>query len=289
MAFEETMGRVMQWATATEALAAVGAELALLQPGVEATPEVAAAVRAVSTAAGIDLSEAAPPQRAMLAAFIRMYLHQALELLENPDRAPGWTYTDPDILDGWGRGSALVPAMMANAHPDLAGVQSFLDVGTGVGLLAIAAANVWPGATVVGIDPWETSLKRARANVSGAGLDDRITLRQQTLADLDDEAAYDCIWIPTFFLTEEGIVEGLTAAVRALRPGGWIALGRMRPAPDPVADAVATLRWIRGGGCSLDAKRAVELLEAAGLEDAHNAPLPGPAPLELALGRRPAV
>jgi len=105
----------------------------------------------------------------------------------------------------------MIPAMIAGAHPDLAEVTSFLDVGTGVGLLAVAAAAVWPSATVVGIDPWETSLERARANVAGAGLDGRVTLRSQTMGSLHDVDAYDCAWIPTFFVTEAVLQEGLAA------------------------------------------------------------------------------
>jgi SAM-dependent methyltransferase len=290
MSFENVMVTVMRWATATEALAALGAALAVQQSNAKAPPEVLGALQAVSTAAGItDLDGLPPPQQAMLLGIIRMYLHQATDLVEHPDRAPGWTFTDPAILDGFGRGSAMIPALIATAHPDLANVRSFLDVGTGVGLLATAAARVWPAATIVGIDPWEASLERARANVAQAGLDDRITLRRQDLAGIEDVHAFDCVWIPTFFLTDELLSEGLAAAVRALRPGGWVVLGLMRPAPDPLAEATAALRWIRSGGSTLDAKRAVALLADARCDVVHEAQLTGPAPLELILGQCPAA
>jgi SAM-dependent methyltransferase len=289
MSFEDVMGTVMQWTSATTALAALGAELALHQTGAgPAAPEMAAALQAVSTAAGLgDVGELAPQQRAMLLGVIRMTLHQATDLIEHPDRAPGWTYTDPAILDGYGRGSAMVPGLIASAHADLAEVTSFLDVGTGVGLLAVAAAGVWPSATIVGIDPWDASLERARANVSGAGLDDRITLRRQVLAEIDDVDAFDCAWVPTFFLTEDVLEAGLATVFRALSPGGWVALGRTRTKPDPVAEATTALQWIRGGGSNLDGKRAVELLEAAGFASAHAAPPTSPGPIELVLGQRP--
>jgi SAM-dependent methyltransferase len=216
-----------------------------------------------------------------------MTLHQAVDLLDHPERPPGWTFTDPTILDGWGRGSSMVPALIASAHPDLAAVGSFLDVGTGVGLLAIAAAGVWPEATVVGIDPWQPSLDRARAHVTGSGLDDRITLRQEALEDIADAGAFDCVWIPSFFLDEGALERGLVAATRALRPGGWIALGRMRPPPHPLAEAVGALRTARAGSVDIEAKQASDLLVAAGCEDVHVFSPPGPAPLELVLGRRP--
>jgi SAM-dependent methyltransferase len=282
------MPTLMRWMTGTEAMAALGAELAVQQPGTQAPPEVAAALKAVSTAAGITgLDELPPPQQAMLIALVRSNLHQAIDLLDHPDRAPGWTFTDPVILDGWGRGSSMVPAQIAASHPDLAAVTRFLDVGTGVGLLAVAAAGVWPSATVVGIDPWEVAIERARANVAAAGLEDRIELRNQDLAAVDDLDAFDCVWIPTFFLTEPDLEKGVAAAVRALRPGGWLVLGRMRPAPDPLAAATTELRTIRNGGNPLDATRAVELLEAAGCRVEPAAPPSGPTPLEYVLGQRP--
>jgi SAM-dependent methyltransferase len=290
MAFEDVMGTAMQWATATEALAALGAQLALADPSAGGDPEVVAAVRAVGAAAGLDgVDELAAPQRAMLLAMIRMYLRQAVDTVEEADRAPGWTFTDPVILEGWGRGSAMLPGLIAGSHPDLAGVTSLLDVGTGVGLLAIAAANVWPDATIVGIDRWEPSLERARANVASARLEDRITMRAVDVVDLDATDEFDCAWIPTFFLDEPTLAKGVAAAVAALHPGGWIVLGINRPSPSPLADATSTLRYLRSGGTLLDPAGADAILVGAGCEDVHRAPPAGPAPIELVLGRRPAA
>ena len=288
MAFEDLMPTVLQWVTATEALAALGAEIAISQSGSAAPPEITAALRAVSTAAGIgDVSDLPPPQQALVASLIRLYLHQALDLLNDPSRAPGWTYTDPVILDGWGQGSTMVPALIATAHPELADVASLLDVGTGVGLLAVAAAGVWPAATIVGIDPWPASIERAHANVARAGLGDRVTLRQQSAVDLEDVDQYDCVWLPTFFLSEAHISEALPKIGRAMTPGGWIVLGRLRSLPSPLADATGTLRTIRGGGCDLDTKRLTELLDGIGSTEVHAVVPTGAVPLELVLGRRP--
>jgi SAM-dependent methyltransferase len=288
MSFEDVMATVMRWATTTEALAAVGAELALAQPGAEAPPEITTALRTVSTAAGLeDIRELPPPQQAIVLAVIRLYLRQSADMLDDPGRAAGWSYTDPVILDGWGRGSALVAPAIATAHPDLAHVTSFLDVGAGVGLLAVAAASVWPEATIVGVDPWGPSLERAQTNVTQAGLDDRITLRQQPVGELEDVDAFDCAWVPTFFVAEPELEQAMSPLVRAMRPGGWIVLGRMRPIPDPLAEAVASLRTLRGGGANIDTKRAIDLLESAGCGSVHAAPPNGPAPLEFVLGQRP--
>ncbi len=287
MSFEDVMGAVARWQVATEALAALGAELTLKQSADEAPPEIVEALHAVAVAAGLgDLDDLEPQQQAIAASIVRLCVRQAIDLLDDPARQPGWTFTDPVILDGWGRGSMLVPMLIASSTPDLGEVETFLDVGTGVGLLAVAAANVWPTATIVGIDRWEPSLERARANVTQAGLDDRITLRNQDIVDLDDVGRYDCIWVPTFFLTEPDLGRALPRLTQAMRPGGWVVLGRFVKPPDALAEATATLRTIRGGGFDIDPERAAKLLEQAGCTAVHVAPRAGPTPIELILGQK---
>ncbi len=287
MPFEDVMTTVSRWLVATEALAAVGAELALMQAPEPGHPDVAGALQAVSAAAGLpDLGELPPPQREMLIGLIRMGLHQAADLLDSPGRPPGWTFTDPAILQGWGRGSAVVPGALAARAPELAGVRAFLDVGTGIGLLAIAAAGVWPEAAIVGIDTWGPALDAAAGNVRAAGLADRIAIRGQDVTALDDVDAYDCAWFPTFFVTEAVLDAAMPRLYRAVRPGGWLVLGRMAPPPDPLAQATFALRTIRGGGAEFDAKRLITSLETAGCTAVRVLPRQGPAPLEYVIGQR---
>ncbi len=290
MPFHDVMTVVSRWLTATEALAAVGAELTLMQAPEPGHPDVVSALAAVSAAAGLaDLHELTGPQRQMVTGLVRMGLHQASDLLDDPGRPPGWTFTDSAILHGWGRGSMVVPAALVGAVPELAAVRSFLDVGSGVGLLAVAAAGVWPQATVVGIDIWGPSLEAAAANVRAAGLGDRITVRDQDVVALDDVDAYDCAWFPTFFVTEAVLEAAMPRLYRALRPGGWLVLGRMAPPPDPLAQATSALRTIRGGGADYDAKRLVAALEAVGCTAVRVLPRQGPAPMEYVIGRRAAA
>jgi SAM-dependent methyltransferase len=288
MSFEDVLASVNRWQTAVEALSALGAELTLRQQGVQAPPEIAAALRGVTDAAGLgDLDDLTPQQQMMAAAIVRLAISHAVDLLGEPARPAGWAYTDPVILEGWGRGSMMVPPIIAAAGPEFAEFTSVLDVGTGVGWLAVSAAGVWANAKIVGVDVWEPSLERARANVAEAGLVDRITLRNQNVVDLDDTDAFDCVWVPTFFLDEAAIEDALPALFRATRPGGWIVLGRFLPPPDPLAEATGVLRTIRGGGADLDTSRAIELLEKAGCTSVHAAPRVGPAPLELVVGQKP--
>src|SRR3954447_8218759 len=176
MSFEEIMGAMNRLMTATDALAAVGAHLMLEdpnRPGGDAATQ--AALKAVCDAAGLGgIDDLPPPQKMMLLGMVRLYFGKADDLLTQPGRAPGWTFTDPGVLEGIGRGSMMVPTLMA-AVPELEKVTALLDVGTGVGWLAIAAAGQWPSATITGIDTWDPALERARSNVAAAGLDDRIT------------------------------------------------------------------------------------------------------------------
>jgi predicted O-methyltransferase YrrM len=289
MAFADTMQAMMRYLVGTEVVAAVGAQLTLEQSGATAPPAVAAALQAVIDVAEVgDLADLTPAERAQVLNQIHLYLHHARELVDAPARAEAWEYTEPAILDGWGRGSMVIPVLLA-VNPELRDVTRFLDVGTGVGLLAVSAAGVWPDASIVGIDIWEPSLARARANVEEAGLGDRITLRTQNLTEVDDQDEFDCVWVPTFFMNETLIAETLPGLLRAMRPGGWIVLGRTAPPPSPLAEATFQLRLTRGGGVDVHAERAVELLENAGYTEVRVLPRQGPVPIEFVIGRKPAA
>jgi tRNA A58 N-methylase Trm61 len=156
-----------------------------------------------------------------------------------------------------------------------------------VGWLAVSAANVWPKATVVGIDVWEPALERARTNVHEAGLDDRVTLRNQDVTALDDVDAYDCAWVPTFFIPEDALTAGLSKIARAVRHGGWIVLGRFEPPPNPLAQATTTLRTIRSGGSILDVKRSTELLGGMGCTSIRELERSATIPIGFVIGQKP--
>jgi len=287
MSFEETMGTVSSMISATQSLAAIGAELSLKVSGAQVDPSVLAALKAVSAAAGLpDLDALAPEQQGMLSSIIRVMIRQADDLVSEPGRAPGWSTDDQVLTEGFGRASMGVPPMILAGAPELADVTSFLDVGTGIGLLAVAATNVWPSANVVGIDASDKVLERARANVAGAGRDDRITLRHQRVSALDDVETYDCAWVPTFFVSADELTAGVGRIPTALRPGGWIVLGRNEPGPNPVAQATTAVTTARNGGTDLDVKAATELLETTGFT-AIRALDRTPAPIGFVIGQKP--
>lgn len=287
MGFDQTMQTTVQWGLTAESLGALGAHLALLDSdGGDAG--VLDRLRALSEAAGLpDLTSLEPPQRAIVRALARSSLKQALDLLEEPERAPGWAYRDPGVLDGWGRGSSAVPGMIHAALPEIGDVKELLDVGTGVGLLAIGATNVWREVAVVGIDTWEPSLERARKHVADAGLTDRIELRNQDVIALDDVDRFDCAWVPTFFLTEPAMVDAVAAVARSVKPGGWIVLGRFLPISDPIADAMLRLRTYRFGGHLMDEPRSILLLESVGCTGIRVAAAPPPVQMAFTVGQKP--
>lgn len=288
MSFDQTIQRTQQWGLTAESLGALGAYLSLLGSD-GGDPGVRDRLRELTDAAGLpDLEQLEPPQRAMITALARTALKQALDLLEAPTRAPGWAYDDPGVLDGWGRGSSAVPGMIVAVAPEIGDVKTLLDVGTGVGLLAVAATKVWRDVSVVGIDNWEPALDRAHKHVADAGLTDRIELRYQEVTALDDVDRFDLAWVPTFFLTEEDVEAATAAVVRAVKPGGYIVLGRFLPLPDPVANAMLALRTYRFGGHLLDEARSVELLEKNGCTNVRVAAAPPPVQMSFTVGTKPA-
>jgi len=285
MSMQEVTTAIGRFQAATDALAALGARLGAGE-GDTVPPEILTALDEVLAAAGVtDVDDLEPQQRAMMAGLIRTLFAQSAELLGCPTRDAGWSYTDPVVLEGVGRGSMMMPALLAGSG-ELNGVSSFLDIGTGVGLLAVSAARVWPECTVTGIDLWEPSLELARRNVADAGLDHRIEIRRQDVRDLDEADRYDCVWLPTFFFGPEVLAAALPKILAATRPGGHVVAAHYEPAPDPLPRTTMRLRTIRDGGSVLDAGGAAGLLRGAGCQDVHSLTRTWPIPFGFVTGRK---
>jgi SAM-dependent methyltransferase len=258
----------------TYALSAVGAALRARVEGGERPSHVQAALDDVLSALEIDLHaldrEAARP----LLGEIRMALRLGDERVTGKRTVPGWTSDDPDLLAAAGEVSAGFPSLMQRIAPQLSDLQarlssggSFLDVGVGVGALSIAMAQRWPSLRIVGIDNWAPSLALARRRVAGAGMEQRITLREQGLEHLPDVAAFDLIWIPSAFIPSEAVRAGLTRARRALRSGGWLLFATANAAAPPLDAALARLRTLEWGGHPWGEAEIRALLTEQGLVD----------------------
>jgi protein-L-isoaspartate O-methyltransferase len=284
MSFIDVAGAVSRLQATTDALAALGARLAMGDHNTVA-PEIRSALDEVLAAVGVgDVADLDPQQRAMMAGLVRTVFAQSADLLDRPTRDIGWSYTDPALLEGQGRASMMMPTLLAGTG-ELGDVSSFLDIGTGVGLLAVSAARVWPQCTVVGIDVWKPSLDLARRAVTTAGLGDRIEIREQDVLDLDDVDRYDCVWLPSFFFRGDILAAAMPKIVAATSPGGRIVLAHYEPPADPLARTTIRLRTIRDGGSVLDADGAAGVLRDAGCEDVHSPRRTWPVPVGFVLGR----
>ncbi|MGY1616737.1 SAM-dependent methyltransferase [Geodermatophilus sp. SYSU D00691] len=144
-----------------------------------------------------------------------------------------------------------------------------LDVGTGVGEIAVAFAEAAPSLRVVGIDVLDDVLDVARRTVAERGLSARISLRHQDVAALSEVEAYDLVYLPAYFVPEHAVVTALPRIHTALRPGGWLVVAAHPAAESPLGRAVWAWRQAGGDACAWDASETVRRLRAAGLQQVH--------------------
>jgi SAM-dependent methyltransferase len=217
MSFESLMTKLQGFNTSVEALAAIGAELRLRCDDLSGDSHSRSLIQDViqKIEPGILEGLEENQERAALA-LIQSSLRQAIDLLENPARAPGWTNEDPILLQSQGQLSRQIVRSIGKIAMDRPDIDfalrqsgSFLDVGTGVGWLAIEAARTWPALRVVGIDLWEPALRLARKNLTWSGVGDRVELRLQSVEQLDDEAVFSLAWFPGPFIARENAARAL--------------------------------------------------------------------------------
>jgi SAM-dependent methyltransferase len=279
-----------------EALAALAVVLGDRAGGTPPAPDVEPHVRTVIGALGLDaaLREVDVETARGLRALVRTTLGQALDFVDHPERSDGWTHDDPALLQATGALSAgFAGAIRTSVVPDLPGLAeridardaAFLDVGVGVGALAIAMTHVFPALHVTGIDIWEPALALARQNVEAAQLTDRIAIRAQDVCELADADTYDLIWFAGPFLPAAIVPVALDRCTHALRPGGWLMFARFGGV-GPLSDALADLRTVRAGGEAWGDHQVLELLGEAGLRDGRHVPLEPGIPGRITAARR---
>lgn len=115
-----------------------------------------------------------------------------------------------------------------------------LDIGTGTGIVALAAARrLRPPGSVVGIDLAEPMLATARQRAAQAGLTDRLVFSAMdaealTLADRSYEAVVSLYALLHFPNPDKALME----MYRVLQPGGRLAIGIGSSAPLLSADGI---------------------------------------------------
>jgi len=288
MAFDELMGLTNRLLANALALSAVSARLRLDELGAEGDPAVREQLDRVIEELGVHtkLETLEPGERAVLYAFSRSYLAQALDLVDDPARQGAWSHSDPILLSAQGSASAVVATLITNLGlvPPNARI---LDVGTGVAGIATAFCELHPDATVVGIDPWKPALAIARKRVASANLDPRITLVEAAIGDFYDAEGFDLAWLPSFFIPDDVLDHAIERIHELLRPGGAIVVGVIfadEASPlEAVTDALVT---VRSGGSVLGADDAVGKLDRAGFANAHEVERDWNPPLRFVVGRR---
>jgi SAM-dependent methyltransferase len=282
MSLEDLREIVTQLSASASALAALGAELQARVAGTSIHPALQTPIADVLREAGAlsALEGTTGPELAPLLAELRHFWDLDNDLVANPTRAPGWTYGDAPTIQRGGEITEGFAQVLPRFLPALEGLAArletesrFLDVGTGSGRLAIAMTRKWPTLRTVGLDVWGPSLDVARRNVRDAKLDDRIELREQSAADLDEERTYDLAWVPAPFLPAELLGRVIDRVVRALRPGGWLLVAAAKPGDD-LRGAALRLRVALYGGASSTQPMLERQLTDAGLANVRT--LPGP-------------
>jgi len=211
--------------------------------------------------------------------------------------ATDWTRQDDEALLAQGRASAqgagpfkmfAVPMMEGLGELLAAPSPVMLDVGVGVGAMAIAWCQTFPGLHIVGVDVFPRALELASRLVAEADLADRIELRNQDVMDLDDRDTYCFAWLPAPFIPPNTLEASVPRIFAAIVPGGWIGLGHGKFGADPLSDAITRLQTVAFGGTPLDNDQAQLLLGRAGFESVVTFPTPEGAP-GITAGRRPAT
>jgi predicted O-methyltransferase YrrM len=295
IAAEDLQATIQAWDEAAWSLAA----LALAARG-DGPPELTAAARQVLAAAGLTGGPGEPlpglgaPDPQQVASQAAAALHQASALASG--RGYHWAAQSEEALLAHGHQSARAARPFAQfmlpTMGDLAGRLAapgarMLDIGTGVGALAVDFAQVFPQLHVLGIDILDSSLDLARQAIAVSDVADRVTVRKQDVADFTDPAGFDLAWLPAPFIPQQALPAGLTRVTAALRPGGWLIAGHGKFGGTPVQDALTRLKTIIYGGTPLDEAAACQVLRDAGLTSVRSMPTPRGVPA-ITIGQKPA-
>jgi 2-polyprenyl-3-methyl-5-hydroxy-6-metoxy-1,4-benzoquinol methylase len=102
------------------------------------------------------------------------------------------------------------------------------DVACGQGRSSIAMARAYPQIRVDGVDSDRASIERARENLAGSGVEDRVTFHERNAADAELVGRYDLVTIFEALHDMSYPVDVLRAARGLLADGGLVFIGDER-------------------------------------------------------------
>ncbi|WP_426502578.1 SAM-dependent methyltransferase [Dactylosporangium sp. McL0621] len=277
-------GAVREWDLGATCLAALA-----VATGGAAGGALAGAARDVMAAAGLGDALADPSRLPFSAEQVHGMaaspLLQAAALLDGSHA--GWSAHSDETLIAQGRASGSAAALFTRfVLPHFADLADrlarpgarMLDVGTGVGALAIGYAQAFPRLHVVGLDVEPRVLRLAQAQIAASAVADRVKVLHADVAELADEADYDLAWIPAPFVPEPAFSNGVAHIAAALRPGGMLMIGHGIYEGTELENAIARFKTVSYGGTPLDGDSAARLLAAHGLTAVRRVQLPPGAP-----------
>jgi predicted O-methyltransferase YrrM len=293
-ALQEFIGRHM---VSAGALSAVCAALDAKASGAPMDPALERRIQEFLATLGAPdlLSDVGVQEAATMRSILRAMSMLDSKLLFASTRVRGWTYPEPELLQSIGEAARIHALSMTRevvpACEGLAGRfgkegATMLDAGVGVAGTAIAMAQMWPELRIVGIDPWQPSLRLARENVDRANLAGRVELREQGVEALTDKSAFDAVWFATPFIPEQRARTGIEKSLEALRPGGWIVAGAHDDAGPPPLAALQRLRETQWGGPVWSVAETEAVLRKAGFVEVRGLPTQPGALASFVVGRR---
>jgi precorrin-6B methylase 2 len=281
--------RIQDLSRAARMLAVIGASLKLRSSDA-ADPAIRELIdTGVNLALGDGVAALHDAQIAPLLTMIEMAFAEGGDLLRNPDRAAGWKVEDTQLLQAQGRASRnafrRILALAATRPLLFKALEgTFLDVGTGVGGIALEAAETCSDLHVEGIDPWGPALALAERNVAASPHAARIRLSNLDVTALESGPRYTLVWLPTMFMKRAVVERALDRIVAASRSGAWLVASIYTQPGDPFMAVMSALRTLRGGGEVTEPSELEDMLRSRGYVDVES----DAAPLAtFVLGRRP--
>lgn len=213
---------------------------------------------------------------AALAGGVSSILRRALRHAEGGSTE--WSGADLEIIRAQGSGSVsaavavaegMLPLMPSTHDTFLDGSARFLDVGVGVGAISLQLCEMFPGVRAVGLDVLAPALEIARDELIAAGMEERVELRLQSVADLQDCETFDLAWLPQPFIPRADLTAGLGAIFNALIPDRWL-VAPIAAAPESADTMMTAIRWhgarLTGGG-HITVDEMCDLLQDVGFVD----------------------
>src|SRR5664279_3924301 len=95
-------------------------------------------------------------------------------------------------------------------------------------------------------------------------MDRRVEIREQSVEDLDDDHAYDLIWVPQAFIPPGVLARSLPRLLTAARPGAALVMALASNRASGVVGAANEVRSRMEGGGTMATQAAVDLVSTAG-------------------------